>query len=101
MKIGLVGLIEIRKGKSEERLFGEDISMRRNQLSFKIESFAESGNNKVEGYIDANSIEEVLHEMVSVCHKLYASDVSFDKFILKIVSFDENKRFGSTEIRRQ
>lgn len=72
--------------------------MRRNQLSFRIENFDEEGNRDIRGYIDANSMKEVLHEMLIECHKLYYSEMSFEDFCKQVQTYDE-QRFGVTEVK--
>lgn len=72
--------------------------MRRNQLSFTIENFSkENGNQKVKGYIDANSMKEVLHELLKECNKLYYPEDNYLDFCADVIDF-EGMRFGSTEI---
>lgn len=71
--------------------------MRRNQFSFRVENFTKEGNRKIQGYIDANSMHEVLHELLVECHKLYGKEMSFDEFCNQVQTFDE-QRFGVTEI---
>lgn len=75
--------------------------MRKMQLSFKIESFGElakNGNHQiVEGYIDANSVCEVLKEEIEGLREIYAKDVPYDEFYRQIMNFD-GQRFGQTEV---
>ena len=71
--------------------------MRRNQFSFRVENFSKDGNRQIRGYIDANSMQEVLHELLVECHKLYDKEMPFDEFCNQVQTFDE-QRYGVTEV---
>ncbi len=76
--------------------------MRKNQLSFSLETFGDQTPNKkrnfkLHGYIDANNLEEVLNEQLKEIHKLFRPDMSFENFVEKIKDFN-GQRFGDKEI---
>ncbi len=71
--------------------------MRRNQLSFSIENFDKQGNTKVHGYIDANNMAEVLHDMLLACRDIYAPEMPAQDFFKSVTDFSE-PRFGRTNI---
>ena len=73
--------------------------MRRNQLSFTMEIFDGKENPKLKGYIDANSLVEVMHEMMLESYKIYAKNMSFEEFCDYVRDFNE-QRFGRTDIVR-
>lgn len=74
--------------------------MRKIQLSFKIENFAEMAPNGerqvIKGYIDANNILEVLKEEIDLLRQVYTKDISFADFCHMIENY-EGSRFGATE----
>lgn len=75
--------------------------MRKNQLSFKIESFGDQAqdgyNQKLTGYIDGNGIYEVLSEELKVIHGIYGKGTSFSDFLSYIRDYDDKQRLGRTQ----
>ena len=78
--------------------------MRKIQLSFKIDNFAEMAPNGehqvIKGYIDGNNIYEVLKEEIEALRGVYAKEISFAEFCQQIENFD-GARFGATEVEAE
>lgn len=71
--------------------------MRNYQLTFKLEAFDDNNHHKFDGYIDANSFEEVMHEFISVVCKRIDKEIPMEYVCDNIRDFNE-ERFGSTDV---
>ncbi len=71
--------------------------MRRKQLTFKVEDYSSDNNFCIEGYIDANDICELLHELLVEFRNIYEPNLSSEDFISKVAGCS-GKRFGATDV---
>lgn len=75
--------------------------MRRNQLSFTIESFLDQAKDGerhlVKGYIDGNSAAKITRDFIYIIHSIYAqNDMSIEDFIKEVLKNDDT--FGRCEV---
>ena len=70
--------------------------MRTKQLSFTLENFTPNAAQFMKGYIDANDMTQVLHDMGEIWRKTYAPELSEKDFWEKVAQSAPNDRFGRT-----
>lgn len=73
--------------------------MRKVQLSFRIEDFRDGPPGRLHGYIDANTYQELLYNLIRIFYEESGVE-DFDEFCREAVTFDASKRFGATEVVR-
>ena len=61
-----------------------------NQMTFKIDNYNDTCNFRVEGYIDANNIYQMLNEFLRSCNGCFDKDSSFEDFCNKVVNLSES-----------